>query len=77
MNLNFHENHRLLYGTALAGFVALTVIIAIAPASWVKGQRVEKRGLATSIATDPRNIRQGRISSQLGGGRCRARCPGA
>ena len=24
MNLNFHENHRLLFGTALAGFVALT-----------------------------------------------------
>lgn len=61
MNLNFHENHRLLFGTALAGFVALTVIIAIAPASWVQehnaplpGSRSptaqERRGLAIYVA---------------------------
>jgi len=61
MNLNFHENHRLLYGTALADFVALTVIIAIAPASWVQehnaplpGSRAptaqERRGLAIYVA---------------------------
>jgi cytochrome c oxidase cbb3-type subunit 2 len=58
---SFHENHRLLYGTALAGFVALTVIIAIAPASWVQehnapvpGSRAptaeEQRGLAIYVA---------------------------
>jgi len=61
MNLNFHENHRLLFGTALAGFVVLTVIIAIAPASWVQehnaplpGSRSptaqERRGLAIYVA---------------------------
>lgn len=30
--MNFHVNHRLLYGTAFGGFVALTLIIAIFPA---------------------------------------------
>jgi cytochrome c oxidase cbb3-type subunit 2 len=30
--MNFHVNHRLLFGTAFGGFVVLTLIIAIAPA---------------------------------------------
>ncbi len=61
MSLDFHVNHRLLYGTALAAFVALTVIIAIAPAHWVQehteplpGSRAltaqEQRGLAIYVA---------------------------
>lgn len=61
MTPSFHENHRLLYGTALAGFVALTVIIAIAPARRVQehnaplpGSRAptaqEQRGLAIYVA---------------------------
>ncbi len=32
MKLNFSENHRLLFGTVLFGFIALSVIIAIIPA---------------------------------------------
>jgi cbb3-type cytochrome oxidase cytochrome c subunit len=35
MRLDFHKNHRLLYGVALFGFIALTLIIAIGPAIWV------------------------------------------
>ncbi len=61
MSLNFHENHRLLYGAALATFVALTVVIAIVPARWVQehteplsGSRAlteqERRGLAIYVA---------------------------
>lgn len=61
MKLSFHENHRLLFGAALAGFMALTVVIAVAPASWVQehteplpGSRAltagETRGLAIYVA---------------------------
>jgi cytochrome c oxidase cbb3-type subunit 2 len=35
MRLDFHKNHRLLYGVALFGFIALTLLIAIGPAIWV------------------------------------------
>jgi cytochrome c oxidase cbb3-type subunit 2 len=36
MNLNFHENNRLLYGVVFFGFILLTVIIAVMPAVWVQ-----------------------------------------
>lgn len=36
MKLNFHENHRLLFGVVFFGFIILSVIIAIAPAMWVQ-----------------------------------------
>jgi len=35
MRLDFHKNHRLLYGVALFGYVALTLLIAVGPALWV------------------------------------------
>lgn len=35
MRLDFHKNHRLLYGVIFFGFIALTFIIAIGPAIWV------------------------------------------
>lgn len=36
MRLDFHKNHRLLFGTVVAVFVVLTVIIAVWPAFWVQ-----------------------------------------
>jgi cytochrome c oxidase cbb3-type subunit II len=61
MNLNFHENHRLLFTVVLFGFIFLTVIIAISPALWVQNHTYplpgskalsdrEAKGLAIYIA---------------------------
>ncbi len=61
MNLDFHENHRLLFAIVLAGFVFLTIVIAVSPALWVQdhteplpGSREltdeEKQGLAVYVA---------------------------
>ncbi len=61
MNLNSHENHRLLFGIVLAGFIFLTIVIAVSPALWVQdhteplpGSReltdMEKQGLAVYVA---------------------------
>jgi cytochrome c oxidase cbb3-type subunit 2 len=36
MKLNFHENHKLLFGVVFWGFVALSLIIAVLPAFWVQ-----------------------------------------
>lgn len=38
MKLNFHKNHKLLFGVVFWGFVALTLMIAVIPASWVQQQ---------------------------------------
>jgi cytochrome c oxidase cbb3-type subunit 2 len=37
VRLDFHENHRLLFGVVLGGFVVLCLAIAIGPALWVNG----------------------------------------
>ena len=61
MNLNPHENHRLLFGIVLFGFIFLTIIIAVSPALWVQDHTdplpgshaltaEEERGLAVYIA---------------------------
>lgn len=61
MNLDFHKNHRLLFGVVFFGFVGLTLIIAIGPALWVQrhnrplpGSRAlteqERRGLDIYVA---------------------------
>ncbi|MEP7381145.1 MAG: cbb3-type cytochrome c oxidase subunit II [Gemmatimonadota bacterium] len=36
MKFDFHVNHRLLFGTAGAAFVALSVLVAVAPAAWLQ-----------------------------------------
>lgn len=36
MKLNFHENHRLLFGVVFLGFVLLSIIVAVGPAIWVE-----------------------------------------
>jgi cytochrome c oxidase cbb3-type subunit 2 len=61
MKLNFHENHRLLFGVVFFGFIILTVGIAVGPADFVRinnkplpGSRPltpqEKRGLAIFLS---------------------------
>lgn len=34
--MNMHSNHRLLFATILLGFLALSGVIAVAPAVWVE-----------------------------------------
>ena len=36
MRFDFHKDHKLHFGTVLTGFIALSTIIAIAPARWVQ-----------------------------------------
>lgn len=61
MKLNFHKNHRLLFGVVFWGFVALTLFIAILPAGWVQQQNnplpasepmtdIEQRGLNVFVS---------------------------
>ncbi len=38
MNFNFNTNHKLLFGVVFWGFVALSLIIAVLPATWVQQQ---------------------------------------
>jgi len=44
MRLDFHKNHRLLFGTVLAVFVVLTLIIGVWPAWWVQANNEPLRG---------------------------------
>jgi cytochrome c oxidase cbb3-type subunit 2 len=61
MKLNFHKNHKLLFGVIFWGFVALTLIIAVLPATWVQQQNeplpasepmteLQQKGLNTFIS---------------------------
>ncbi len=61
MSLQFHTNHRLLFGVVFFGFIFLTVLIAIGPAVLVQEQNEplpgsrdlserERRGLAVYVA---------------------------
>lgn len=38
MKLNFHKNHRLLFGVVVSGFIILSLMIAVFPAMWVQEQ---------------------------------------
>lgn len=44
MRLDFHQNHRLLFGTVLATFLMLSFVIAVAPAIWVEGNNAPLDG---------------------------------
>lgn len=61
MSLQFHTNHRRLFGAIFFGFIILTALIAIGPAAWVQEQNEplpglkdlserELRGLAVYVA---------------------------
>lgn len=60
MELNLHKNHKLLFGIVFWGFVALSLIIAVLPATWVQENNeplpaseplteIEQRGLNVYI----------------------------
>ncbi|NGP88728.1 cbb3-type cytochrome c oxidase subunit II [Fodinibius halophilus] len=60
MKLNFHKNHKLLFGVIFWGFVFLSLIIAVFPALWVQQENkplpasepmseVERRGMKVFI----------------------------
>ncbi|MDZ7748650.1 MAG: cbb3-type cytochrome c oxidase subunit II [Halofilum sp. (in: g-proteobacteria)] len=59
--MSFHRNHWLLFGTIFFGFIALAIVIAIAPAYWVQVQtranqdveplsKQEQRGLGVYVS---------------------------
>ncbi|HEX6982610.1 MAG TPA: cbb3-type cytochrome c oxidase subunit II [Balneolaceae bacterium] len=61
MKLDFHKNHKLLYGTIFWGFLFLSLIIAVLPALWVQDAtkplewdepmtELERRGLEVYIS---------------------------
>lgn len=56
MKLNFHENHRLLFGVVFFGFIALTVIIAIAPALYVQDNNPPLPGSKPLSAQEQRGL---------------------
>lgn len=56
MRLDFHENHRLLFGTVLTGFIALSVVIAIAPAAWLQRSAVPTPGSRPLTALEQRGL---------------------
>ncbi|MFP5355240.1 MAG: cbb3-type cytochrome c oxidase subunit II [Gemmatimonadota bacterium] len=56
MRLDFHENHRLLFGTVIAGFIALSVVIAVAPAAWLQRSAVPTPGSRALSALEQRGL---------------------
>jgi cytochrome c oxidase cbb3-type subunit 2 len=61
MRFDFHKNHKLLFGTVFFGFLALSILISVAPAYWVQANNqplpgmvaltdIEKQGLAVYVA---------------------------
>jgi cytochrome c oxidase cbb3-type subunit 2 len=57
MNLNFHENNRLLYGVVFFGFILLTVIIAVMPAVWVQRNNMPLPGSIALTQQQERGLR--------------------
>lgn len=56
MRLDFHENHRLLFGTVFGGFVALSVVIAVAPATWLQRSAQPTPGSRPLTALEQRGL---------------------
>ncbi len=56
MKLTFHENHRLLFGVVFFGFIALTVIVAVAPAIWVQDNNPPLPGSKALTAQEQRGL---------------------
>ncbi len=56
MKLNFHENHRLHFAVVFFGFVALSIIIAVGPATWVKDNNKPLPGMKQLTAQEERGF---------------------
>lgn len=56
MRLDFHQNHRLLFGVVLFGFVALSLIVAVGPALWVGARNYPLPGSRPLTALEQRGL---------------------
>lgn len=56
MRLDFHEDHRLLFGTVIGGFIALSVVIAVAPAAWLQRSAAPTPGSRPLTALEQRGL---------------------
>lgn len=56
MRLDFHENHRLLFGTVIGGFIALSVVVAVAPAAWLQRAASPTPGSRPLTALEQRGL---------------------
>ena len=58
MRFDFHKDHKLLFGTVLIGFIALSTIVAIAPARWVQRHTEPVPGSRELSALEQRGLRR-------------------
>jgi cytochrome c oxidase cbb3-type subunit 2 len=56
MKLDFHKNHRLLVGLITLGFLALAILIAVAPAYWVQSNNQPLPGMVPLTALEQRGM---------------------
>ncbi len=56
MRLDFHKDHRLLFGMVLVGFVGLALVIAVGPALWVNRHNAPLPGSAPLTADEAQGL---------------------
>ena len=56
MRLDFHSNHRLLFGTVTVGFVVLSLLVAVGPAIWVQRDNHPLPGSRPLTALEQRGL---------------------
>lgn len=56
MRLDFHKNHRLLFGVVFFGFIGLSVLIAVGPALWVQSHNEPLPGSRPLTPTEQRGL---------------------
>lgn len=56
MKLDFHKNHRLLFGTVFFGFLALSILVAVAPAYWVQNNNQPHPGMERFSELETRGL---------------------
>jgi cytochrome c oxidase cbb3-type subunit 2 len=57
VKLDFHKDHRLLFGMILVGFIALALVIAVGPALWVNGHNAPLPGSGPLTADEAQGLR--------------------
>jgi len=57
VRLDFHRDHRLLFGLVFGGFVALSGVIAVGPALWVNAHNAPLPGSAPLTAVEMEGLR--------------------
>ncbi len=56
MKFDFHENHRLLFGTVIGGFIVLSGVVAVAPAIWLQRSVTPTPGSRALSALERRGL---------------------